>query len=392
MVTSTSSQATIRTPFWRDLRIIRVGAQIGAVIVTVVLALYLWSNLVANTRAQGITLGFDFLAQPLGVDIQLSNVGASSTVMQGLIRGWVNTMALVVVGIPLLTVLGVVVGIARLSTNWLVAKMAAVYVEVLRNIPPLLIILFVHNVLILALPSKNQPATPFGLFAISNFIIAGPWVESRGLSTLFWSIMAVSVVAGVVVWRWRSRVFDATGAPHHRAVWSLGLVVAVAGVAYLALGRPIGLSRPTFGDRLVTGGLQGLGNYFSMLVALVIYTASHVAEIVRGSIQAVPKGQTEAANALAFSTWQRLRFVTLPQATRIALPPVISQYLNFTKNTSLAIGVAYAEVTLIAFQAIGNGQPAPQLIMLLMLGYLIFSLSISLVLNLINRRLQLVTR
>jgi general L-amino acid transport system permease protein len=143
---------------------------------------------------------------------------------------------------------------------------------------------------------------------------------------------------------------------------------------------------------VVVGGFSGLGSYFAVLGALVLYTASHVAEIVRGSIQAVALGQTEASNALALTAFQRLRFVILPQAMRTALPPTINQYLNFTKNTSLAIAVAYAEVTLIAFQAIGNGQPAPQLILILMGVYLVFSLVISLLVNILNRRLQLVTR
>ena len=125
--------------------------------------------------------------------------------------------------------------------------------------------------------------------------------------------------------------------------------------------------------------------------ALVIYTASHVAEIVRGSIQAVAKGQTEAANALALSSFQRLRFVVLPQAFRIAIPPLINQFLNFTKNTSLSIAIGYAEITLVVFQAIGNAKPAPQLILILMGSYLLFSLSISFLINFLNRRLQLVT-
>jgi general L-amino acid transport system permease protein len=392
MTARSAARVEVKPPLWRDLRVIRVVAQVGAVAVAAAVLWYLWNNLLANTRAQGITLGFDFLRQPLGVDIQLSDVGASSTVLQGLIRGWINTLALVVVGIPLLTVLGTVVGVARLSSNWLVAKLAKVYVEILRNIPPLLIILFVHNVVILGLPAKNQPSTPLGWFVISNFVIAGPWFDASAGAGIFSVLLLVSLMGAVLVWRRRTRVFETTGSPHHRLIWSFGLVLTVGVVAYFALGRPVHLSLPTFADRLVTGGIQGLGSYFSMLLALVIYTASHVAEIVRGSIQAVPKGQTEAANALALTSWQRLRFVTLPQAARIAVPPVISQYLNFTKNTSLAIGVAYAEVTLIAFQAIGNGQPAPQLILLLMVGYLLFSLTISLVLNLVNRRLQLVTR
>ena len=172
----------------------------------------------------------------------------------------------------------------------------------------------------------------------------------------------------------------------------LALIAIVGTISYVALDRPITISLPALEGRVVTGGFGGLGAFFAVLGALVLYTSSHVAEIVRGSIQAVSKGQTEAANALALSNTQRLRFIVLPQAFRIALPPTINQYLNYVKNTSLAIAVGFADVTLIAYQAIGNGQPAPQTILILMACYLTFSLVISAVVNLYSRRFRLVTR
>jgi general L-amino acid transport system permease protein len=196
----------------------------------------------------------------------------------------------------------------------------------------------------------------------------------------------------MLVWRWRTRVFVQTGEPHHRVRWSTGFLLLVAVISYFALQGPIELSKPALEGRALSGGFSGLGGYFAMLVALVLYTASHVAEIVRGSILAVPRGQSEAANALALTGFQRLRYVVLPQSMRIAIPPTINQYLNFVKNTSLGIAVGYSEVTLIAFQAIGNGRPAPQMVLLLMGAYLLFSLTISFVVNILNRRLQLVGR
>jgi general L-amino acid transport system permease protein len=204
--------------------------------------------------------------------------------------------------------------------------------------------------------------------------------------------MLVALVAAIFVWRWRTRVFVHTGEPHHRVLWSAGFLLLVAVIAYIALQGPIELSKPVLEGRALSGGFSGLGGYFAMLAALVLYTASHVAEIVRGSIMAVPRGQSEAANALALTGFQRLRFVVLPQSMRIAIPPTINQYLNFVKNTSLGIAVGYSEVTLIAFQAIGNGRPAPQMVLLLMGAYLLFSLTISFVVNVLNRRLQLVGR
>lgn len=382
-----------RPPLWRDLRVLRIVIQAVALTVVVIAGYVLWFNLVNNLDRQGISTGFGFLEQPVGVNIAGSELSSGAALWRALLVGVANTFALVAAGIPLLTVIGVLVGVGRLSSNWLVSKAATFYVETLRNIPPLLVIFIAFYVLILPLPPPSAPANPFGLFVISNLQISVPWFDRvEGGAGGFTFVVVAALVTAAATWIWRTRVNERTGRPHHRAVAALAIFAAVASVGWLALGRPIRLSVPQLDGRIVSGGLSGFGAYFAMLIALVLYTASHVAEIVRGSILAVSRGQTEAANALALSSFQRLRFVVLPQAMRIAIPPVINQYLNFTKNTSLGIAVGYAEVTLIAFQAIGNGQPAPQLILMLMGAYLVFSLTISLLVNHINSRLRYVTR
>lgn len=371
---------------------LRALAQLVAVGLALFVGYVLWFNLTNNLKAVGIPTNFKFLTQPLGVGIAGSDLSSGAPIWRGLLVGVKNTLALVVVGLPLLTVIGVLVGVARLSSNWLVTKAATLYVELLRNVPPLLLILFAFNAVILRLPRLEDSVSPLGLFVINQrFIAVFSFRASPGIG-VFWAVVSAAAVAAVAVWVWRTRLFDRTGTPHHRLAWAFGLVVAAGLAAFYVLGRPITMTRPVLEGRVLEGGFSGLGAYFAVLLALALYTASHVAEIVRGSVQAVPKGQTEAANALALTGFQRLRYVTLPQAMRIAIPPVISQYLNFTKNTSLAIAVGYAEVTRIAFQAIGNGQPAPQLIGALMAAYLVFSLVISFVVNLLNRRLQYVTR
>lgn len=369
-----------------------MAAQAAAIAIAAIIAYVLWFNLTNNMRAAGLSTGFDFLTQPLGVDIAGSDVNPGAPIWRGILVGIKNTFALVIVGIPLLTIIGVVIGVARLSTNWLVARSAALYVELLRNIPPLLIIFFAFNAVILRLPLLGDSLHPFDLFLINNRFIAIVSFTAQPNFGTFWLIMSVAVVAAVGVWIWRTRRCEATGEPHHRLLWSLGLLIMVGVAGFLALGGPIGLSRPILDGRARQGGYQGLASYFAVLGALVLYSASHIGEIVRGSILAVPKGQTEAANALALSAFQRLSHVTLPQAMRIAIPPIISQYLNYTKNTSLAIAIGYAEVTRITFQAIGNGQPAPQMIAILMAIYLVISLTISGFANLVNRRLQFVTQ
>jgi general L-amino acid transport system permease protein len=392
-VTATETPAArVRPPLWRDVRVIRVVLQVLAVAVVLGTIWVLGNNLRHELTKQGLPTTFDFLSRPTGVTVADSGFDPGSPVRDVLLVGVKNTFLIAIVGIPLLTILGTLIGIARLSTNWLVAKAATVYVETIRNIPPLLIIIFVFNAVILQLPRPTNPATPMDWFVISNLKLVGPsFATSSGMGTL-WLIVLLGLATAILVAVWRTRLSERTGRPHHRIVIGLGIVLAATAVGYFATGRPVRFSLPRLDGRVINGGFGGLGSYFAVLTALVVYTASHVAEIVRGSILAVPKGQTEAANAIALSGFQRLRFVILPQAFRIALPPIINQYLNFVKNTSLAIAIGFAEITLITFQLIGNGNPAPQLILILMAVYLVFSLTISVFVNIVNRRLQLVGR
>ncbi len=379
-----------RPPPWRDVRVLRGLAQIVVVGAVAAVLYVLWFNLTNNLTRQGISTSFDFLDNPGGVNVAANPISRNAPATRFIGVGIKNTFALAVAGIPILTVIGVLVGVARLSTNWLVNRFAALYVETLRNIPPLLVIFIAFFAVVLPLPPARDPVTPFNAFVISNLRISIPWLESSAPS-YFWIVLGAVVIA-LAIWVWRTKVNERTGEPHHRVLWALGFVVLVAAVAYFALGSPVTVSLPVADGSSVTGGLSGLGGFFAVMIALSLYTASHVAEIVRGSIQAVPKGQTEAANALALTGLQRLRHVILPQAMRSALPPIINQYLNYVKNTSLAIAVGFTEITLIVFQLIGNGNPSPQLVLILMGVYLLFSLTISLLVNLLNRRLQMVTR
>jgi general L-amino acid transport system permease protein len=389
-VTATQTSVGKRPPLWRNVRFIRGALQVLVVALVLGAIWFLGNNLRNELIAKNLPTNFDFLSQPTGVTIADSNFNPGSPVRAALIVGIKNTFLIVIVGIPILTVLGTLIGVARLSTNWLVAKAAMVYVETIRNIPPLLIILFVFNAVILQLPPPRDPSTPLDWFVISNLKIIGPWFTASPGAGALLAVAVLGLIAALVVGAWRTRYSEQTGRQHHRVLWGLGAFTGIVLIGYFVTGRPVTLSFPVLDGRVITGGFGGLGAYFAVLMALVIYTASHVAEIVRGSILAVPRGQTEAANAIALSGFQRLRYVILPQAYRIALPPILNQYLNFAKNTSLAIAIGFAEITLVTFQAIGNGYPAPQLILLLMAAYLLFSLTISILVNILNRRLQLV--
>jgi len=388
-----SRQRRRRPPPWRDVRILRVAAQVAFLIALAALVAWLYDNLVSNMEKLGIDRSFDYLDQPAGFQIRASPFRASQTVRDAIGVGVRNTAILAAAGIVVTTVLGVIVGVARLSSNWLVAKAAAFYVETLRNIPPLLVIFFVNTAVVLELPPIGDATTvPGDLLVLSNRQLAMASPRAGDGAPLYLGLLALALVAAVVVGVWRTRVNERTGEPHHRVAWGAALVAAVAGVGYVALAGPIELSRPRAEGFNVRGGIAMVGPFATLLVALVIYTASHVAEIVRGSIQAVPRGQVEAASALALTEFQRLRFVVMPQAFRIAIPPTINQYLNLTKNTSLGIAIGYAELMAITQIVIGNGNPAPQSFGVAMAIYLAFSLTISAVVNVLNRRLRLVER
>ncbi len=394
-----------RPPFWRDVRVLRVLAQIGALVVVALTLRWLFNNLVSNLDEQGISTSFDFLDSPAGFAVRDSPFEPSSPVRHLLWVGVRNTAAVAVVGITLALVIGTLVGVGRLSTNWLVRKLATIYVETFRNIPILVIIIFFGFALFTfgPLPQFNPssppqlitfPGTDSNIAILSKSRLGFLSVEGRESSGLYYVVLLCALLIAAGVWYWRTRVNVRTGEPHHRILYSLGTFVVLAGAAYVVLGAPIGWSFPEVSEsgRTIVGGIATNDGYVALTLALGIYTASHIAEIVRGSILAVPKGQNEAANALALSGFQRYRFVVLPQAMRIALPPIINQFLNLVKNSSLATAVAFPEITALVKTAIGNGNPAPQLILILMGCYLVFSLLISLVLNIVNRRTQLVGR
>lgn len=376
-----------RPPLWRDLRVIRIAVQVAFVIAVLGLLAYLYSNLIANLQQRGIRTDFGYLSQPAGFQIQGSDFRASQTVREAIVVGVGNTLSVAGIGIVLTTILGVIVGVASLSTNWLVRKAANFFVEALRNLPPLLVILFTYLAVILQLP-RIQEAVDWGVLIITNRSIAmvGPSFDDGAGAYLL--VLLVAVLIAAAVWMWRTKRNEATGEPHRRVLWSVGVIGGIGIVAWFAMGQPIGVDRPEVVGVQLDGGWTMSANYAAVLLALVVYTASYIAEIVRGSILAVHRGQSEAAEALALSSFQRLRFVVLPQAFRIAVPPIGNQYLNLTKNSALAWAIGFAEVTTVTFIAIGNGAPAAQSVILLLLIYLMLSLIISFFTNIANRRLQ----
>jgi general L-amino acid transport system permease protein len=377
-----------RPPLWRDVRVLRVAFQVAVLAAVVGLISYLADNL----RANDVELDFGFLDQQSGFPIAYTDHGPSDTVRNALLTGLRNTIIVALLGIVGTLIFGTLLGIARLSDNWLVRRAAGAYVEIFRNVPPLLVIIFVNSLALASLPPIQEADEYLGLLVVSvaEIGIAAPRADGSGLAYV--ALIAAAAAAAVGVARWRNRVEERSGAPARRWLWSGGLVLVAVVGGYVALSAPVVLSRPEVEGLSITGGARMGLPFVSTLIGLVLYTSSHVAEIVRGSILAVPKGQTEAAGAIGLSAGQRLRHVVLPQAFRIATPPIINQCLNLTKNTSLGVAVAFAELTGVTTTVIGNGQPAIPAILVAMGLYLVVSLVISLFANVVNHRLRLVER
>lgn len=386
---------------------LRIVGQVAAVAAVVLLLRWLIGNLLTNLEAANIETGFGVLDQPTNFTIRDDpGFDARSPIFPNML--WVgikNTAVSAAVGIVIATVLGVLIGIGRLSDNFLVARLSQIYVEVLRNIPPLVVITFFGFAIFTfgPFPAFNPSNPPSQLsfpwsdntaLILSNDRWGFPSLASDGNTGLFWILVLAALAVAAGVWRWRTRVNIDTGQPHRRVLWSLLTLLGISAVAFVALARPYRMSWPSVSEsgRIIEGGFATNAGYMALTLALGLYTASHIAEIIRGSILAVPSGQSEASNALALNGFQRYRFVVLPQAMRIAIPPTINQFLNLTKNTSLGSAVAYPEITQLIRTAIGNGKPAVQLLLVLMIIYLSFSFLISLVMNVVNRRMQLVGR
>ncbi|MGK2948488.1 MAG: ABC transporter permease subunit, partial [Acidimicrobiales bacterium] len=378
-----------KPPLWRDVRVLRVAFQVAVVAIIGLVLLTLVANVRTNSERLGIPTGFEYLDNPAQFPIPDSDFRQTQPVRDAIVEGLGNTLRVVLLGIVMATVVGVLVGVGRLSGNLLVRTAARIYVEILRNVPLLLLIYFSYFALALTtFPRVAEAWEPLGLAVLSNRGVVVPWVDG-GVAPLVVGAL-VALVVGLGIARWRSSVADATGAPTRTARFMLPAVLLVLALAWLLSG--LGLSLPERDANRVGGGIRMSPEYFAIFFALVIYTASHIAEIVRGSIQAVDRGQGEAASALALSSTQRLRYVVLPQAFRIAVPPIGNQYLNLMKNSTLGAVVGYFELARVTAISVGNGAPAIPSYLLLLGIFLVLSLVLSVLVNIVNRRLALVER
>jgi general L-amino acid transport system permease protein len=389
-----TSPMRLSRAFWRDERVIQVAAQI------LFLALVIWvgsialRNMLTSLQQQGLVLGFDFLNSGAGFDISDAPIPYSSTdtFARALQVGLLNTILVSVLGIVLSTLLGIVVGVARLSSNWLVNRMAWVFVEVMRNVPLLVLLVFIYTAFFLKLPRARQ-AVSLGPIYLSNRGVAIPWGEPTDTWSLYVSVLIGALIAGAVVglamrW-WQNR----SGRPRPQVVPSLLTMTLIALIGWFALPQPpLALSLPEIAGFNFRGGQVLSPEFMALLIGLVIYTAAFIGEVVRAGIQAVPKGQVEAARALGLNPARTLRLVVFPQALRVIIPPVTNQYLNLTKNSTLAVAIGYPDLFAISGTIINQTGRAVEMIAVVMAVYLMLSLITSLVMNWYNRRVRLVER
>jgi general L-amino acid transport system permease protein len=379
---------------WADARFRAIVWQVVIVAAVAMIAWYLIANTNRNLAARHIATGFAFLERVAGIPIGESLIPynpAVDTFGTALIIGILNTLKVSVVGIVLTTILGTFIGIGRLSRNWLLAKLTGLYVETLRDIPLLLQLLFWYAML-QALPPARQALRLGSAIFLSNRGIKVPELEWRPAHT--WTVLAFAIGA-IGIWLWNGYARHRQEATGRRpAVWpaALLLLIALPVAVWLGFGAPFTLDVPELKGFNFQGGGTLSPEYFTLLLGLVIYTAAYIAEIVRSGIQAVPQGQWEAGGALGLRRGAVLRRIVLPQALRVIIPPMTSQYLNLTKNSSLAVAIGYQDVMSIANTTLNQTGQAIEGIAYVMAVYLTISLSISLFMNWYNARIALVER
>jgi general L-amino acid transport system permease protein len=388
---------------WRDIRVLRVVTQVVVLLVVAIGIGFLANNLISAMADRNLTFGYGFLDQRAGFEIGDSPVpySANATYGQAFLVGVLNTVFLSVVGIVLATALGIVLGVARLSPNWLLARVVGAYIELIRNTPLLLQLFVIYFVVLVQLPPVEESfSVADGLFLNQR----GLFVPSPQLSSTFvaWLAIVVAAVAltlvgrGVGARRELERLRNAgRGGWINRHAGLVGgvAVIGVAVAAWVLLPQPpMTFDVPVAGRFNFSGGLALSTAFTAILVGLVLYTAAFIAEVIRGGIQAVRRGQVEAAHALGLSDGDTLRLVVFPQALRIIVPPLTSQYLNLAKNSSLAIAVGYPDLFKVGTtMANQTGQPI-SVIALVMATYLVISLATSLLMNLYNQRVQVLER
>ncbi|AEH79353.1 amino acid ABC transporter permease [Sinorhizobium meliloti] len=367
-----------------------------AITIIILAALIYWivDNTVDNLRRANIASGYDFVRSRAGFDVGQSLISftSDSTYGRALLVGFINTLLVAITGIITATIIGFIVGIGRLSHNWIIAKLSLAYVEVFRNIPPLLVIFFWYSGVLSILPqARDALALPFDIF-LSNRGVAFPTPIAEEGAEYTLLAFVIAVAASVFFARYARKRQLATG-ERLPVLWTvLGLIIGLPLVTFLVTGAPITFDIPVAGKFNLTGGSVVGPEFMSLFLALSFYTAAFIAEIVRAGIRGVSKGQTEAAHALGIRPALTTRLVVVPQAMRIIIPPLTSQYLNLTKNSSLAVAIGYADLVAVGGTILNQTGQSIEIVSIWLIVYLSLSLATSLFMNWYNARMALVER
>jgi len=392
--TEPGTAATEKVPFWLDPKKRAALFQAATLCAVGLLGYYLVSNVLANLERQSIATGWGFLGKEASFEIGESMIpySAASSYLRALAVGALNTLLVAFVGNLVTIVLGTLIGVARLSSNWLVSKIAAVYIEVMQDIPVLLQLFFWYAIFYETMPSPRQALNPVsGVFLCNRGVM---FTVPEAHPAHAW-MGAALVLAGVAAWavrRWARKRQDRTGQPFPTFRVSLAMIVGIPLLAWWVGGAPTAMDVPELQGFNFKGGLTVSPEFFALVMGLVLYTAAFVAEVVRAGIQSVSKGQTEAAMSIGLRPTMVLNLVILPQALRVIIPPLTSQMLNLTKNSSLAVAIGYPDFVSVANTTINQTGQAIEGVAMIMSVYLIFSLSTSAFMNWYNKRAALVER
>ncbi len=382
-------------PFYNDPKVRSIAYQVALCLIVAALVYGAASNAIENLQRARIASGFGFWNNVAGFDISQTLISYSnvSTYGRAFWVGLLNTLLVAALGIVFATILGFIVGIARLSKNWLVSKAAQFYVEIIRNLPLLLQLLFWYNAVLKALPDLRDSLKIPGGLVVNNRGLFLPAPQAQAGFGFVELTFLFGVLAAIAYSYWARKRQEQTGQQAPVLLVSLGLIVALPLVVFLIAGMPLTFDYPQAGRFNISGGLEIVPEFAALLFGLSIYTAAFIAEVVRAGILAVSHGQTEASYSLGMKPGPTLRLIVVPQAMRVIIPPLTSQYLNLTKNSSLAVAIGYPDLVQVFTGTVLNqtGQ-AVEVVAITMAVYLTISLSTSFLMNLYNSRMKLVER
>ncbi|MEI3853742.1 MULTISPECIES: amino acid ABC transporter permease [unclassified Ensifer] len=393
-VTTTPEKSKPSGSIINDPQVRGIFYQVLTLVVLAAFVYWIADNTIENLKRANIASGYGFLNGRAGFDVgqSLITFTSDSTYQRALVVGLLNTLLVAVCGIFTATIIGFAVGIGRLSHNWLIAKLSLAYVEIFRNIPPLLVIFFWYSGVLAILPQPRESAAlPLNMF-LNNRGLAFPKPIFGDGSLYTVLALVIAIVASFFVARYARKKQEATG-QRFPVLWTaLGLIIGLPLLTFLATGSPITFDVPVAGKFNLTGGSVIGPEFLSLFLALSFYTAAFIAEIVRAGIRGVSKGQTEAAHALGIRPGLTTRLVVVPQALRIIIPPLTSQYLNLTKNSSLAVAIGYADLVAVGGTILNQTGQSIEIVSIWIVVYLSLSLATSLFMNWFNARMALVER